>query len=177
MAVLPKDGRNRVCPSEATLTLTEAVRKALMSNAGDGGGSHNRPDSRAQRRHPLRHCGHCRSLGREHADGHLMGFAIILPRETNITGRRTVLAACSELRGGGLHIPGVGDWTRLDAADETTMNPGLADREPGPPACAVVAHVDADSNWIVSQKKKGAEWRRFLRRVCRRYRAARTGPR
>ena len=109
-------------PIEATLTLTEAVRKALMSNAGDEGPiidlihGHNGDTHCATAALPF--------VGREHADGHLMGFAIVLPREANITDRRTVLAACAELARRGLHIPGVGDWT-LDAADEATTNQTL----------------------------------------------------
>jgi CRISPR-associated protein Csb2 len=94
-----------------------------------------------------------------------MGFAIILPRETNITGRRTVLAACSELTRRGLHIPGVGDWT-LDAADETTMNQALRPGTWSRPArlWRTVTPILLDR----FPKKKGAGVEEILAASCRR---------
>jgi CRISPR-associated protein Csb2 len=109
-------------PIEATLTLTEAVRKSLMSNAGNAGlitellHGHNGDTHCAIAGLPF--------AGREHADGHLMGFALILPQTASLRDRRGVLAACRELEIRGLHIHGVGDW-ELEAADATTMNQTL----------------------------------------------------
>lgn len=150
-------------PIEATLTLTEAVRKALMSNAGNEGPiidlihGHNGDTHCATAALPF--------VGREHADGHLMGFAIILPREANITDRRTVLAACAELARRGLHIPGVGDWT-LDAADETTTNQALRPGTWSRPArlWRTVTPILLDR----FPKKKGAGVEEILAAGCRR---------
>jgi CRISPR-associated protein Csb2 len=105
-------------PIEAALTLTEAARKALMSNAGAG-----RPMT--EQIHGHNGDTHCAVVAlpfvdREHADGHLMGFAVVLPRRSSTDDRRSVLAACSELAERGLHIPGVGNWT-LEPADAAVM--------------------------------------------------------
>jgi CRISPR-associated protein Csb2 len=106
-------------PIDATLTLTEAVRKALMSAAGDSGPI-------AELIHGHNGGTHCAIVGlpfvgREHADGHLMGFAVVMPREATVAERRTVLAACGKLAENMLHIPGVGDWG-LETVDSTPLN-------------------------------------------------------
>jgi len=107
MAILRKVGGPDL-PIEAAMTLTAAVRAALMANAG-----------RDVMLTPLLHghdgAPHCAIaalpfVGRKHADGHLMGFAVILPRQSDPAGRRAVLAACGDLSRRGLHIPGIGDW-------------------------------------------------------------------
>jgi len=110
-------------PIEAALTLTEAVRKALMSNAGNAGPitellhGHNGDTHCVMAALPF--------VGREHADGHLMGFALILPHDASLTDRRSVLSACRELEERGLHISEtVGDWS-VEATDTTTMNQTL----------------------------------------------------
>jgi len=109
-------------PIEGTLTVTEAVRAALMSNAGAAGRltelihGHTRDTHCAIAALPF--------VGREHADGHLMGFAVILPRAVGLTDRRTVLAACGRIAERGLHIPGVGDW-EVEADDAISLNQTL----------------------------------------------------
>jgi CRISPR-associated protein Csb2 len=109
-------------PIEAALTLTEAVRAALMSNAGNSGPiadvihGHNGGTHCAIAALPF--------VGRTHADGHLLGFAVILPRTVAITDRRAVLAASDELVDGGLHIPDVGNWA-LEASDQTAIQQTL----------------------------------------------------
>jgi CRISPR-associated protein Csb2 len=93
-----------------------------MSNAGNGGPmtelihGHNGDTHCAITALPF--------VGRDHADGHLMGFAVILPRKVSAADRRSVLAACEELGERGLHIPGIGDWA-LDSSDETALQQAL----------------------------------------------------
>jgi CRISPR-associated protein Csb2 len=109
-------------PIEATLTLTEAVRTALLAVAGDAGPidpllhGHNQDTHCAVIGLPF--------VGRQHADGHLMGFAVILPARTEVVQRRSVFATCATLAARGLHIPGIGDWS-LEAVDATPLNHNL----------------------------------------------------
>src|SRR5581483_7246111 len=49
-------------------------------------------------------------VGREHADGHLLGFAVVLPREADLADRRAVMAACAELEENGLHVSNLVHW-------------------------------------------------------------------
>ena len=85
-------------PIEAVLTLTDAVRTALMSRAGSCGPmtelihGHNRDTHCAIVALPF--------VGAEHADGHLMGFAIVLPRDVTPEGRLEVMRACQGLSEG-----------------------------------------------------------------------------
>jgi CRISPR-associated protein Csb2 len=101
-------------PIEAALTLTDAVRTALLSAAGQNG-----PIAEIIHGH---HGGtHCAIAalpfaGWENADGHLMGFAVVWPRRAGPAQRRSILAACYSLEENGVHIPGIGDW-RLEAVD------------------------------------------------------------
>jgi CRISPR-associated protein Csb2 len=105
-------------PIEATVTLTAAVRIALLANAGRDGTLT-----------PLLHghdgTPHCAIaalpfVGGKHADGHLMGFAVILPRQSDPAGRRAVLSACGDLSRNGLHIPEIGDWP-IEPEESTTL--------------------------------------------------------
>jgi CRISPR-associated protein Csb2 len=105
-------------PVDATLTLTEAVRKALMSNAGNGG-------AMAESIHGHNGDTHCAIaalpfVDREHADGHVLGFAVVVPRAATPEERRAVLAACEELVERGLHIAGLGEWA-LEPADAAAI--------------------------------------------------------
>ena len=109
-------------PIEATLTLTDAIRQALMSNAGNGGPmtdlihGHNADTHCALVGLPF--------VGREHADGHLMGFAVIFPRATDTGERIAVLRACKALEARGVNIPGVGDW-EVEVEEEAALNQSL----------------------------------------------------
>jgi CRISPR-associated protein Csb2 len=109
-------------PIEATLTLTDAVRRALMSNAGNGGPmtdlihGHNSETHCAVVGLPF--------VGREHADGHLMGFAVIFPRATDARERVQVLRACKALEEHGVNIPRVGDW-EVEVEEEAALNQSL----------------------------------------------------
>ncbi|MCC6936561.1 MAG: type I-U CRISPR-associated protein Cas5/Cas6 [Thermomicrobiales bacterium] len=95
-------------PVEASLTVTDAVRNALMPNAQKTGSlpaiihGHNGTPHCAVVALPF--------VGYENADGHLMGFAVVPPRGVSFADRRAVLAACGELVKNGLHIKGVGHW-------------------------------------------------------------------
>ncbi len=111
-------------PIEATLTLTDAVRRALMSNAGGGG-------PMTELIHGHGGDTHCAIValpfvGRKHADGHLMGFAVILPRPASAQDRLVVLRACKALEEHerGLDIPGVGTW-KVEVEEEGAMNQAL----------------------------------------------------
>ena len=101
-------------PIEAALTLTEAVRKALLSNAGKSGeiaavinGHESGP-----------HCAIAALpfVDREHADGHLLGFAVILPQGADLGARRAVAAACADLENNGLHVSNLVKW-EIEAMD------------------------------------------------------------
>ena len=111
-----------ILPIEATLTLTAAVRDALMANAGKGG-----PLTALLHGHDgSPHCAVAALpfAGREHADGHLMGFAVILPRQTDAAERRAVFSACAELSRNGLHIPTIGDWS-IEPEETTALAASL----------------------------------------------------
>ena len=109
-------------PIEATLTLTDAARTALMSNAGNGGPmtdlihGHNADTHCAVVGLPF--------VGREHADGHLMGFAVIFPRATVAEERVAVLRACKAMEERGVNIPKVGDW-EVEVEEEAALNQSL----------------------------------------------------
>jgi CRISPR-associated protein Csb2 len=97
-------------PIEAALTLTDAVRTAILSNAGGGGPIPDIINGHGETPHiaviglPF--------VGTEHADGHLLGFAVVLPRSAGPEDRRAVRAACARLQAKGVHLPGVlGNWT------------------------------------------------------------------
>lgn len=103
-------------PIEAVLTLTDAVRRALMSNAGKGG-----PIEPILNGHEGGvHCAVAALpfVGREHADGHLMGFAVILPRQADLHQRRLVLRACGGLQEHGVQVTNSCYWRTepVDAA-------------------------------------------------------------
>jgi CRISPR-associated protein Csb2 len=107
MLVLRKVGGPGL-PIEASLTLTDAVRRALQSCVQDG-----KPG--AEFIHGHNGSTHCAILalpfvGHEHADGHLMGIGVVLPRKVTAGERATVLRACAVLAGKGVRIDGVGDW-------------------------------------------------------------------
>ena len=107
MAVLRKVSGAGI-PIDAVLTLTDAARRALIDIAAKTGAvtellhGHNGG----------RHCAIAGLpfVGREHADGDVKGFAVILPRDAAPTERRDVLLACAELADNGLAIPGAGRW-------------------------------------------------------------------
>jgi CRISPR-associated protein Csb2 len=109
-------------PVEATLTLTDAVRTALMSNAGNGG-------PMTELIHGHKADTHCAVVGlpfvgSQHADGHLMGFAVIFPRTTDPAERIQVLRACKGLEERGVNIPEVGDWD-VEVEEEAALNQSL----------------------------------------------------
>jgi CRISPR-associated protein Csb2 len=105
-------------PIEGALTLTAAVRDALMSNAGNAGDipallhGHDGETHCAIAALPF--------VGRQHADGRLMGFAVVFPRNCGAQEKRKVLAACHGLGERGVHIPGIGDWQVLATNADTT---------------------------------------------------------
>ena len=82
-------------PIEAALTLTSAVRRALMGN----GKEPDRTVPDVLNGHNGEHCAvmPLPFVGREHADGHLLGFAVVLPRGITPHQRRVALAACNKL--------------------------------------------------------------------------------
>ncbi len=107
-------------PIEATVTLTDAVRAALMSIAGQAG-----PVAGILHGHTDRtHCAVVALpfIGSQHADGRLMGFAIVTPRAASPAERRAVLAAGSSLSL--LRIPGFADWA-LEPQDAPALQASL----------------------------------------------------
>src|SRR5205823_2898684 len=89
-------------PIESTLTLTDAVRKALMSNAGHGGPM---PDL-ISGHGSGKHCALVALpyIGSGYGDGRLMGFAIVLPRGVSAAERRHVFVAAGLLEVRGVYL-------------------------------------------------------------------------
>jgi CRISPR-associated protein Csb2 len=95
-------------PIEGTVTLTQAVRRALLAVAGEAG-----PVPEALHGHGKN--GHCAIAAlpftcHKHADGHLVGFSIVVQRAMAPSDRVAVLKACSSLRT--VHLPApLAPWT------------------------------------------------------------------
>jgi CRISPR-associated protein Csb2 len=86
---------------EATVTLTQAVRRALLAIAGEAGFV---PEAL----HGHGKDGHCAITAlpftsHEYADGHLVGFSVVLQRTITPSDRIAVLKACSLLQT--VHLP------------------------------------------------------------------------
>jgi CRISPR-associated protein Csb2 len=150
-------------PIDATLTLTDAVRKALMSNAGEAGPI-------AEVMHGHNGDTHCAVIGLpfvggQYGDGHLMGFALVLPRGTNVVEQRLVMGACGALVQKGLRIPGIGDWA-LEPVDWAPRNSTLGSE----------VWIHAAKQWSTVTpilldrfpKKKGPTVEEILANACRR---------
>jgi CRISPR-associated protein Csb2 len=96
MIVLRRTG-GRPLPIEAALTLTTATRKALMFRA-EAGGDHALCELLSGHgNHP--HCAVAALpfAGHEHADGRLMGIAVVLPRNISPVDRRKLVRLCAGL--------------------------------------------------------------------------------
>jgi CRISPR-associated protein Csb2 len=101
---------------EQTLTLTEAIRGTLLRFApqpapaclhGHSGDSH-------VAFFPLAF------VGRPHADGHIMGFAVALPKSLSTSERSAALAAAAALSKAKLEMGRLGDWVvERVSGDET----------------------------------------------------------
>lgn len=78
---------------------TDAVRTAILSNAGGG-----RPIPDVMNGHGDRPHIAIASLPFSGADGHLVGFAVILPRSAGSEERRAVHGACARLQDRGVHL-------------------------------------------------------------------------
>ena len=138
-------------PIEATLTLTDAVRRALMANAGDSG-----PIAGVIHGHGS--AAHCAIValpfvGGKYGDGHLMGFAVVLPAAASVGDQRDVLRACGLLVEGerGLHIPGIGDWS-LEPVEWAAKNSDFADGLMGG-SSALLGNRDSYSAGSFSEEK------------------------
>lgn len=107
-------------PVEATLKLTDAVRRTLLDQkfAGD-----NPTDLlTGHGRHP--HCAYIALpfVGSQYADGHIIGFAVVLPKGLGIDDRRAVLRVLAKFKEDPqLVIPDVGGWTAEYVADEPPL--------------------------------------------------------
>lgn len=101
-------------PIEGALTLSIAARNALMSVADTHGTMTDLLTGHG--RHP--HCAYVPLpfAGSDHADGRLMGIAVVVPRGVEREERRKVLATCGWLEI--IHLPkGLGVW-KVEAAGE-----------------------------------------------------------
>jgi CRISPR-associated protein Csb2 len=113
-------------PVEGVVKLTDAVRRTLIDKKFAG---EYPPDLlTGHGRHP--HCAYIALpfVEHKHADGHILGFAIVFPKRIELEDRRNVLRVLSNFRkesGPQLVIPEVGKW-RADfiAGDppRTTLN-------------------------------------------------------
>lgn len=98
-------------PIEATLKLTDAVRRMMLEEKYAGKSPPDLLTGYGQ--HP--HCAYVALpfVGHKHADGHIIGFAIILPRSIELEDRRAVLRVLKKLRDDKdpqLVLPNVGRW-------------------------------------------------------------------
>lgn len=150
-------------PIEAALTLTHAVRRALLANAGEGG-----PIEAILNGHEG--SGHCAIAALpfvedDHADGRLMGFAIILPCGAGVHERRVVLSACAKLGDNGLNIDKTWAW-KVEGADTATPQKTLR-----PSTWTKPANVWRTVTPILLDrfpKKKGPTVEEILRLSCER---------
>jgi len=95
-------------PIEATVTLTQAVRVALLALAGEAG-----PVPEALHGHGVhRHCAITALpfTSHQHADAHLVGFSVVVQRAMTLSDRLAVLKACSSLQRVHLSAP-LAPWT------------------------------------------------------------------
>jgi CRISPR-associated protein Csb2 len=95
--IVLRRSKGRPLPIEAALTLSTAARKALMSLA-EAGGDH----ALCELLSGHGHHSHCALAalsfaGHEHADGRLMGVAVILPRDISPLDRRKIVRLCAGL--------------------------------------------------------------------------------
>jgi CRISPR-associated protein Csb2 len=93
-------------PLEATLTLTEALRRALIVVA-DGQGTLV-PEIHGHHEGP--HCAYVPLpfAGYEHANGFILGAAVVLPRDATLAVRHRIYRACSMLEY--IDVPAFGRW-------------------------------------------------------------------
>jgi CRISPR-associated protein Csb2 len=98
---------------ETTLKLTDVLRAAAMKRAQEAGGAvpevlngHDEQGRPSARTHAAFVTLPFVSDTQEHADGHVMGVAVILPRDIATEERRRVVRALSRVDH--LHVPGVG---------------------------------------------------------------------
>jgi CRISPR-associated protein Csb2 len=93
-------------PVEATLTFTEAFRRALIAVADQQG-------AMIPEIHGHEHGPHCAYIalpfaGWEHSDGRIIGAALVLPRGARMGMRHRVYRACSALNH--IEVPAFGRW-------------------------------------------------------------------
>jgi CRISPR-associated protein Csb2 len=83
-------------PIESTLTLSKALRAALMSKAEE----HNSMTGLISGHERNPHCAYVPLplTGSAHADGQIMGIAVVLPKDSSPEERRKVLVACEALK-------------------------------------------------------------------------------
>jgi CRISPR-associated protein Csb2 len=93
-------------PVEAALTLTEAVRRALIAVADEQGVL--LPEIHGHEDGP--HCAYFALpfAGWEHASGRILGAAIAVPRGTGTTARQRIYRACASLKY--VEVPAFGRW-------------------------------------------------------------------
>lgn len=112
----------------STLQITSRLREALIKHA-DGRlpeslSGHQANGKPSENPHlsflPLPFC------NQEHADGHLMGLALALPKECPTTDRQTLLRLLAEINREGLHLGPLGDWSlegEKTSTPATTLQP------------------------------------------------------
>ncbi len=149
-------------PIESALVLTEATRLALLSKAGDIGKI---PDIL----HGHVENGHCAIValpfaGPQHADGHLMGFAVVLPTSIDTETRKVILQACLRLKE--IHLPApLGSWPVEMLSEEPLAETLRSKSWTGPAKCwSTVTPVLLDR----FPKKKGPSVEEILRTSCQR---------
>lgn len=114
-------------PIEATLTVTDAFRAALLDQAGVLGEI---PELLHGHDKTVPHCALLAPpfVDRKFADGRLMGLGIVFPRTASSEDRRRVLTAVSRVVDNGLHIhKEIGEW-RLEPVEFMTAPETLRSR-------------------------------------------------
>lgn len=147
-------------PIESSLLVTEATRTALMSLAGRYGLESDLLDGHG--RHP--HCAYAALpyVAAPYADGHLLGVAVVLPREIASEDRRRILTVCGLLEEIGLGQK-LGSW-KVEPAEENSITGGLR-----PLSWQQASRFWATATPIVLDRfpKKSRSTESILRECCR----------
>jgi CRISPR-associated protein Csb2 len=149
-------------PIESALVLSEATRLALLSQAGNVG-------KIPEILHGHVENGHCAIVslpftGSQHADGHLMGLAVLLPKSIDTETRKIILQACRKLKE--IHLPApLGTWQVEMLSEEPLADTLRPTSWTGPAkSWSTVTPVLLDR----FPKKKGPSVEEILRTSCQR---------
>ena len=112
LALRPRKSSYRALDVISTLQITSRLRDALIKHANghmpERLSGHKENGQFSEEPHlgflPLPFCDHA------HADGHLLGIALTLPKKAPDTERQTLLRLLAQVSRDGLHLGALGDW-------------------------------------------------------------------